>query len=105
MARYVIMLLQVLDFPTFVLSSKIGQKCYRGSPFSNKIFDSIQNIPLSAKRNVPDAVKDFICTFGAPAAFLSNSAAENKSGAIKDLEHHYNISSHHYSRPGYQNQD
>ena len=39
---------------------------------------------------------------GAPAAFLSNSVTENKSGKIKDLERHYNISGHHYSEPGYQ---
>ena len=65
----------------------------------------VYGVPLSAKRNVPDAVKDFICKFGAPTAFLSNSAAENKSGDIEDLECHYNISSHHYSEPGYQNQN
>ena len=65
----------------------------------------VYGVPLSAKRNVPDAVKVFIQKFGAPAAFLSNSSAKNKSGNIKDLEHHYNISSHHYSEQGYQNQN
>ena len=62
-------------------------------------------MPLSAKWNVPNAVKDFIRKFGVPAAFLSDSATKNKSGEIKDIEHHYNISSHHYSKPGYQNQN
>ena len=62
-------------------------------------------MPLSAKWNVPDAVKDFICKFGTPAVFLSDSATKNKSEDIKDLEHHYNIASHHYSKPGYQNQN
>ena len=38
-------------------------------------------------------------------AFLSNSVTENKSGEIKDLECYYNIASHHYSEPGYQNQN
>ena len=60
---------------------------------------------MSAKRNVRDAVKDFICKFEAPTTFLSSSATENKSGDIKDLERHYNIASHHYSEPGYQNQN
>ena len=65
----------------------------------------VYGVSLSAKRNVPDVVKDFICKFGAPAVFLSNSAAENKSGDIEDIERHYNIASHHYSEPGYQNQN
>ena len=42
---------------------------------------------------------------GGPVALLSNSATKNKNGAIKDLEQYYNISSHHYSKPGYQNQN
>ena len=62
-------------------------------------------MPLSAKRNVPDAVKDFICHFGAPTAFLSDSATENKGYEIEDVEHNYNISRHHYSKPEYQNQN
>ena len=43
----------------------------------------VYGILLSAKRNVPDAVKDFICKFGAPTGFLSNSTTENKSGILK----------------------
>ena len=65
----------------------------------------VYGVPLSDKRNVPDAVKDFIRKFGAPTTFLSDSATENKSGDIEDLERHYNIASHHYSEPGYQNQN
>ena len=65
----------------------------------------ISGVPLSAKRNVPDAVKDFIHRFGAPAAFLSDSAAENKGYKIEDVERNYNISRHHYSEPEYQNQN
>ena len=34
---------------------------------------------------------------------MSDSTAKNKSGEIKDLEHHYNISGYHYSELGYQN--
>ena len=73
--------------------------------FYTKPSQLVYGVPLSAKQNVPDAVKDFIQKWGAPAAFLSNSAAKNKSSEIKDLEHHYNISGHHYSKPGYQNQN
>ena len=62
----------------------------------------VYRVPLTAKRNVPDAVKDFICKFGAPTAFLSDSATKNKSGDIEDIKRHYNIASHHYSEPGYQ---
>ena len=65
----------------------------------------VYGMSLSAKWNVPDAVKDFIRKWGAPAVFLSNSTAKNKSGEIKDLKQHYNISGHYYSEPGYQNQN
>ena len=62
-------------------------------------------VPLSSKRNVPNAVKDFICKWGAPASFLSDKAAKNESHEIEDVERNYNISGHHYSEPGYQNQN
>ena len=65
----------------------------------------VYGVPLSAKRNVPDAVKDFIRRFGAPTAFLSDSATENKGYKIEDVERNYNISRHHYSEPEYQNQN
>ena len=38
---------------------------------------------------------------GEPCGILSDSAAKNKSGEIKDLEQHYNISDHHYSEAGW----
>ena len=56
------------------------------------------------QRNIPDAVKDFICHFGATAAFLSDSTTENKGYEIEDVEHNYNTFRHHYSEPEYQNQ-
>ena len=78
---------------------------YYNAIFYAKPSQLAYGVPLSAKQNVLDAVKDFIQKWGAPAAFLSDSATKNKSGDIKDLERHYNISSHHYSEPGYQNQN
>ena len=65
----------------------------------------VYGVPLSAKTSVPDAVKEFIYCWGAPAAFLSDPAGENRSSDIEDLERNYNIKRHHYSEPEYQNQN
>ena len=42
---------------------------------------------------------------GAPAVFLSDSAAENKTKDIQDIECNFNVSRYYYSKPGYQNQN
>ena len=78
---------------------------YYDKKFYAKPSQLVYGVPLSAKRNVPDTVKDFIFQFGAPTAFLSISAAENKGYKIEDVERNYNISRHHYSEPEYQNQN
>ena len=65
----------------------------------------VYGVPLGRKADVPSAVKDFIRRWGAPAVFLSDSAAENKSKDIQDIECNFNVSRHHYSEPGYQNQN
>ena len=36
---------------------------------------------------------------------MSDSTTKNKSGDIENIECNYNIASHHYSEPGYQNQN
>ena len=79
--------------------------CTKMQIFYAKPSQLVYGVPLSSKQNVPNAVKDFIRKFGAPAAFLLDSAEENKSGEIQDIEHYYNISGHHYSEPGYQHQN
>ena len=43
----------------------------------------VYGVLFSAKWNVSDAVKDFIQKWGAPAAFLSDSAAENKMEKLR----------------------
>ena len=62
-------------------------------------------MPLERKADVPSTMKDFIRQWGAPAVCLSDSAAENKIKDIQDIERNFNISRHHYSEPGYQNQN
>ena len=43
--------------------------------------------------------------FWGSRSILSDSAAENRGYKIEDVEHNYNISRHHYSKPEYQNQN
>ena len=80
-----------LDMPTMDDGIPGYGGCTMMQIFYAKPSQLVYGVPLSDKRNIPDAVKDFIHKFGAPTAFLSNSAAKNKSGDIEDLDHHYNI--------------
>ena len=50
-------------------------------------------------------MKDFIIQWGAPTVFLSDSTTENKTKDIQDIECNFNVSRHHYCKPGYQNQN
>ena len=79
--------------------------CTKLQLFYAKPSQFVYGVPLGRKSDVPGAVKDFICFWGAPAAFLSDSAKENQSEEIRDIEKPYNIGNHHYSETGYQNQN
>ena len=94
-----------LDTPALDNGIKGHGGCTMMEIFYAKPSQLVYGVPLSAKRNVPDTVKDFIHHFGAPTAFLSDSTNENKGYKIEDVEHNYNISRHHYSEPEYQNQN
>ena len=75
--------------------------CTKLQLFYAKPSQFVYGVPLGNKSDVPGAVKDFIRFWGAPVAFLSDSAKENQSEEIKEIERQYNIGSHHYSKTGY----
>ena len=62
-------------------------------------------IPMDAKSDFPESLKEFIRKWGAPNGLMSDNAWEQTSKTVIDILRHYNIGHHHKSEPKQHNQN